>query len=103
MSDRTQKVLEIWEIPVGTLSYFSTVVFLAISEDKQWWSGNSGQLLFWETGKTRTFGSTINKEHCCENWEQARQYIINVLMPSLETTIIYSPYNDLDRFSNLEE
>ena len=102
MSGRTQKVLEIWEIPVGTLSYFSTVVFLAISEDKQWWSGNPGQL-HWETGKTRIFGSKINKEHNCENWEQARQHIINVLIPSLETTIIYSPYNDLDRFTNLEE
>ena len=102
MTRTTQKVLIVWIIPEGSRdSPFDQDVHISISEDKIYWYGctrtKGVEFSFEKEGTERIWSQRVEDKHPDTRWEVIRQYIFNILLPSL------IKYDDLDRFTDLEE
>ena len=92
-----RKVLKIWETEGFRIE--KEPVFVAISEDRQWWAGS----IYERNVSSGNNWLPIEKKESGEGWELTRQHLINVLLPELESPLEASPHNDLDRFAYLLE
>jgi len=97
-----QKTLRTWVVPPFE-GILRGEIFIAISEDKQWWYAvDSDSYLaeaFPSVGKEHTWVCSMSKPHYQSCWEVVRQYIIEHLLPTLES----SPGEEKrDRFQLLE-
>ena len=103
MKDSTQKIGNVWVVPTKELDvlpnkdFYSKTMSIYLSEDKQWWTadGSGG----YHEGEKILFYSKVTETHSEARWEKVRIYIVTNLLPTLEPP---PPYNDLDRFTDLE-
>lgn len=100
---KQQVVSTRWQVAQGKIPGISIDIYICISEDRQWWDGVSAlpaNSPFTLPGRLRGM-SPLYEKHPSDYWDEARQYIIKELLPTLESEIA-EKYNDLDRFTDLE-